>query len=215
MLLARGANVNMKNRMFGSPLFAAIKGKNIAVIKLLLDNGADANNILNSSGFNAFIVAVRESTLEIVQLLIDNGANMNATDSGGYTAMMLAARVSNLEMVRFLIKNGADVNIKNPYNENCLFPAVASKNVEMVRLLIESGADVNIKNDCGKTLIELANECKIEYKDTYDAHIGWKLSGECEEDRIHREIVALLTTNASLLTEDVPSNSQFKRRKIE
>lgn len=90
--IANGANVNAKDRKFGTtPLMYASYG----------GNGT-------------------KQSLEIVKYLISKGAKVNAKSNCGDTALIRAIFANNFEIVEILIKNGADVNIKNKYGETAL-----------------------------------------------------------------------------------------------
>lgn len=90
--LANGANINTKDKKFGTtPLMYA-------------SYGGDST----------------KQRLEIVKYLISKGAKVNAKSNCGDTALIRAIFANDFEIVKILIKNGADLNIKNKYGETAL-----------------------------------------------------------------------------------------------
>jgi len=95
-----------------TPLFLACANGNAAMIKLLLDSGADANSV-DPAGETALMIAVRVGNLESVKVLLDGGAKVDTTDpTYKQTALMIAVRENHSDVVRLLIERGADVNAK-------------------------------------------------------------------------------------------------------
>lgn len=145
MLLDRGANVNARTkevppiRRFVTPLGdlswvdftgqtaflrAALAG-DIALMRLLLDKGADPN-ISTFAGTTALMAAAgvnwmsdqtftesKESLMEAVKLCLDKGADVNAKNSMGVTAVIGAANRGSDDILEFLVKKGARLDIKD------------------------------------------------------------------------------------------------------
>jgi len=124
LLLAKGADVNTVDEGgFTALMSAASNGdRNAAMVKLLLEHGADVNV---KSG----------DTAEIVK----NGP----IALGHLTPLQLAAGQANYEAVEALAKAGADVNAKDVRNATPLVFAVATDhaNPRIVKLLLARGAD--------------------------------------------------------------------------
>ena len=83
-----------------------------AVVKLLLDSGADAN----LKGFGHMwwtplhLAVTSKESAATVDLLVAAGADIEASDRMGRTALMLAARYDSPSAVKSLIKHGASVD---------------------------------------------------------------------------------------------------------
>jgi ankyrin repeat protein len=90
---------------------AAMTG-NAAMIRLLLDAGADPNTG-TPSGETALMTAARTGKVEAVTLLLDRGANVNAKEAEhAQTALMWAVTENHSDVVELLLARGADINAR-------------------------------------------------------------------------------------------------------
>jgi ankyrin repeat protein len=87
--LKYGANINAQDSCHVTPLTQAIRKGFEPIVKLLLDNDADANMADNFSNCQnpPLILASKNSNLNIVKMLLSKGANVNAKDGLGKTAL--------------------------------------------------------------------------------------------------------------------------------
>lgn len=171
MLIAKGAEVNAHSQQGRTPLLiASTYDGNSAVVKLLLDKGADIHTRDNAQSSPL----IETADPAIAKLLIDNGADVNATDRVGITPLMNAAggptTMGNVAWVKMLLKKGADVNavsaaviglqVKNGAINLGLFTplllAAAYGPPEVVQTLLDDGAKVNAKDVRGMTPLMLA-----------------------------------------------------------
>lgn len=83
-LLANGVNPNAVNGT-NSALITAIRNRKLAVAKVLLSHGADAN-LDASTGVTPLTWAVRTGDLELVKTLVQSGANPDRRNANGKTA---------------------------------------------------------------------------------------------------------------------------------
>jgi ankyrin repeat protein len=144
-MVDRGAAVNARTkevfpiRRFVTPLgdlswvdftgqtafLRAASAGDLAVMRLLLDHGADPN-IATFAGTTALMAAAgvnwmggqtftepKESLLEAVKLCLDRGADINAANSMGITAVIGAANRGSDEILEFLVKHGAKLDVKD------------------------------------------------------------------------------------------------------
>jgi cytohesin len=157
-LLADGANIEARNREAPgtdrqwadefTPLALAIARGDRAMVKMLLDHGADINaKTKPQDGFPGRDIvlwtAVAQGHTEIVRLLVDNGARVDVTGSSGMTPLMLAARDNNVEIVRLLIQRGANVNARDERGFTPLSFATGKRRTDhsaVIRLLRKAGA---------------------------------------------------------------------------
>ena len=79
------------------------------MIRLLLDNGVDANTVDPNSEPVSW-AAIRSGNVEAVKILLDRGATVNFKDSVSQCSLMLAVREDHPDIVRLLISRGAEVN---------------------------------------------------------------------------------------------------------
>ena len=142
--------------------------KQTEVVRILLKNGADPNQIDSVFSRSALHVAARNGYSQIVSVLIESGANVNAISSYPveYSPLYAAARYAHPQIVSQLIRAGADVNLLvNDRGETALMAAAGWRiwkthdsilRQETISLLIQEGANINAVRDNGKTALRLA-----------------------------------------------------------
>ncbi|GJN21097.1 hypothetical protein PR202_gb08545 [Eleusine coracana subsp. coracana] len=107
VLLSKGADVDSFSYC-GTPLHAAIIGKQDAALKVLLDNHADCNKAL-SIYYTPLIAALHVHLLKCVKLLIKAGADVKGV--GQLTPLIAAANVGLTDFYKCLLEAGADPNV--------------------------------------------------------------------------------------------------------
>lgn len=122
-LLKNGSNPNF---LFydSSPLTYAILSKNIDIVKLLIQYGADLN-LKNKSGLTPFSYLIKiiqshypkPEFYEIALILLENGSNINTQDNQGNTVIF---GVRDKKLLQFLIDNNINLNIRNNKGNNAL-----------------------------------------------------------------------------------------------
>jgi ankyrin repeat protein len=92
----------------------AIMKKNVAIVKYLIDKGADLN-IADQLGMSPLLWAAQERDgNEIIDLLLAHSkVNVDHLDVNGHTALHWAAMKSNVAVFKNLIDKGANANIKD------------------------------------------------------------------------------------------------------
>lgn len=120
------------------PLFRAIERGNVAKVRTLLDEGADAA-MQNAAGSSALTVAVMHGRVEVARLLIERGADL---EREGHDRLDAAVNKRNLAMVELLLDAGVDVNAASGWELlTALHIAASGGHTEMVDLLLARGAD--------------------------------------------------------------------------
>lgn len=90
------------------PLWSAIIGRNEAVIKLLLDNGAT----LTSGDVGEFAsYAVEQNSIEMLKDIIKHGGDVTVRNNIGTTALHKAISEEKTKVVEFLINQGANIDM--------------------------------------------------------------------------------------------------------
>ena len=125
-----------------SPLIAAAKEGDPAVVRALLTDGADVN-ATESDGTTALAWAVHRDAVEMAGLLIRAGARSNAANYYGVTPLSLACTNRSAVMVETLLKAGADPNLALSSGETPLLTGAHTGDVRVVKLLLDHGAEVN------------------------------------------------------------------------
>lgn len=137
----------LKSRHFqgSGPLHMAVLKGDTAMLRLLLEHGADANargmnwqTLLHAALFEGPAPNVAES----ITILLEHGARIDARDAfGGATPLHYAVSYGAPETARLLLEHGAGVNLSADGGLTPLHVAAMAGRVPMVRLLLERGAD--------------------------------------------------------------------------
>lgn len=122
-------------------LMVAAGGGNLAVVKFLLDYGANINQ-KSIEGSTAIMPAISQGKTDVVKYLISKGASINYKITSGFrfSPIQLAAQLGYTEIVRELINGGADVNLIAGDGTTPLISAACKGHVEIVQLLLDNNA---------------------------------------------------------------------------
>ncbi len=139
--LDAGLDANARDKDGAPAIYAAANWGGPAIVRLLLDRGADPDAPTASGGHTALMRAMVRPGTEIVEALIARGARVDAEDAWGGTALLAAARGGRVDLARLLLRHGADPNHPDRRGENALAAAGLRRgNDEMIALLREAGA---------------------------------------------------------------------------
>lgn len=98
LLVQKGANVNAIKKDGATPLVLAATTGDTAVMKVLLDHGAQPN--VRFMGLTPLYFAVHEDHVEAAQLLLNHGADADATSPDGKSVREFAEELGNYAMQR-------------------------------------------------------------------------------------------------------------------
>ena len=171
-LLAAGHSANtpiVHDTVTSNPLVKACWRKNLEIVRLLVEAGADVNGLekdrrVNDRGeVHWFVKSPLEEVvgqnLEIVRYLIGKGARVNEKLTDGRTVIFLPAYEGDLGTLEVLIAAGGDVNVVDDIGYTPLKHAVMGRKPEAIRLLVAKGAKVNqapTKVNVGETALHVA-----------------------------------------------------------
>jgi len=126
-----------------SPVADAAQAGDVAQVRSLLQQGADAN-AAQSDGLTALHWAAMNDDLEIVGLLVYAGATIRPlTRVGAYTPLHLAARAGHGDVVGALLEGGADANGYTTTGVTAMHFAAQANAASAIRALALHGGDVD------------------------------------------------------------------------
>lgn len=154
-LLHRGADLNLLAGFGYSALALAVKGGFEALVRLLLEAGADLRGKLGSSdyghagrlvGCSPFELACYTGATSIAVMLAERGAlrDQQCADR----ALQYAVEGRHMDIAQSLIMRGASLLATDlPLGGTMLHGAVRDGGLAFVQLVLQHGADVNARNE--------------------------------------------------------------------
>lgn len=136
--------INYSSTETPTAFFTASQHGHTAVVKFLLDNGADIEYTYIGRGHNALSMASVNRHLDIMKLLIERGADINHKTNKGNSALSIAADRGFTDICEYLIENGANIESKSINGYTPLCWACISDKYETVELLCKNGANINV-----------------------------------------------------------------------
>ena len=108
-----GIDVNKRDESGNTPLIYACLKSARDLVKLLLDNGADAG-LGNQKNRMPIHFAAEAGNFQIISMLCNAGADVNCTDNNGVTPLMLLAQNGKTDAALKLLQNpDIDISIKD------------------------------------------------------------------------------------------------------
>ena len=151
LLIAKGADVNAKNRRGSTPLFWAIHDE--AKVRALIARGATINVKQIEGRTPVYQAALLSSGNSVLRFLLENGGDPNAATLTGLTPLNAAALRGDVDAMRMLLDKGARVDAKNGAGATPLMAAATNGNPAAVQLLLDKGADVKMRTKLGETAL--------------------------------------------------------------
>jgi ankyrin repeat protein len=130
-LVKRGADVNLSQVKFGTPLMIA---SGVWIVRRRVEN-------IEKRGLPESRKAQQlAAPLAMVRTLVEAGALVNARRSDGRTALMNAAMMGWTDVVRFLLANGADVRLRDTQDRSAIDYVSPLRSPEIEKFLAAAGA---------------------------------------------------------------------------
>jgi ankyrin repeat protein len=114
-----------------SILMDAADAGNLAVVKILLESGADPNYVEGDEGKTPIMCAIASQNLELVRCLLEAGANVNTPNTNGKTPLMKAAELGNAQICEVLLEAGANAIATDNANKSVAWYAEKTGNSEI------------------------------------------------------------------------------------
>jgi ankyrin repeat protein len=158
-LIKRGQSLDTKDSYSRTPLSWAAESGHEAVVKLLLDNGAELETKDSLYGQTPLSWAAESGHEAVVTLLLDKGAELETKGDYGWTPLSWAAGSGHVAVVKLLLDKGAKLETKDwLYGQTPLSRAAESGHEAVVTLLLDKGAELDTKDNYDWTPLSRATQ---------------------------------------------------------
>uniref|UniRef100_A0A6Q2X2C9 Ion transport domain-containing protein n=1 Tax=Esox lucius TaxID=8010 RepID=A0A6Q2X2C9_ESOLU len=152
-------HINYLDKSYSSPLHLAVRGGNLEVIKLCIEQGAKMDQ-QQCDKSTALHFACTQGATEAVKLLLSKyheGSDViNIRDGALQTPLHKATMFDNCELIEYLISKGADINVTDCKSHTPLLLATSCSAWKTVELLLSHGANLKMKDKYGCNFLHLA-----------------------------------------------------------
>ena len=131
-LIESGVDVQYIDDWACTPLEHAVEVGDLAIVKILLNAGADMYFGIGSTPFED---AIRTGRIDIMIAFIDAGINLNYELEYGFTFLIEAILRHNLDIVKFLVEKGANINVIRADGKSALMCAAIWGGLEIFNYL--------------------------------------------------------------------------------
>ncbi|XP_010705196.1 ankyrin repeat, SAM and basic leucine zipper domain-containing protein 1, partial [Meleagris gallopavo] len=197
ILILTGVNIEASIQFGWTPLMHAASVADDAVVRLLLDRGANACFEIDKYTVLMAACAAHASEkkiLKTVELLLSRNVDPNLTCRKQMTPLMYAARRGYPHVVSLLVAHGSHVNAQDENGYSALIWAAHHGHKNVVFILLELGADKNLQTKDKKTAAEIA---KInEHSEIYSLlsltvnHLQGKYCGTVKQETMYKFLTA-------------------------
>jgi len=113
-LIGKGADLEQKDDTDGATALAvAVYRDQAAVMKLLIDAGADVNT-QTKQGFTPLSLAAEKGNADLIKLLLKKGANVGIKNFvSGQDALWISSLFGHVDIMQLLIDHSADINTQD------------------------------------------------------------------------------------------------------
>ncbi|KAJ9659039.1 hypothetical protein H2198_003328 [Neophaeococcomyces mojaviensis] len=142
-----------------TPLTWAAEKGHEAVVKLLVENGADLEAKDKKHGRTPLLWAAEKGHEAVVKLLLEKGVELEPKDNFGRTPLSWAAGNGHEAVVKLLLEKGVELESKDNFGQTPLSWAAGNGHEAVVKLLVEKGANIESKDkEYGRTPLLWAAE---------------------------------------------------------
>ena len=156
-LVAKDASLlEARDEQRRTPLHWAARGTNLAVLRWLVEQGADVGS-LDGSGVAPLHSLASRGNLEGIRIVLARGADVNVALPNKSTPLHQAALGRQVETVRLLVERKADLERADEQGRTPLLVAAREMaGPSVVRTLLDLGARIDVADRSGWTALELA-----------------------------------------------------------
>src|SRR5581483_7527027 len=145
-------------------LYFAAEGGHAAIVRRLIERGADVN-LTGRSGVSPVSAAAYAGSDEIVEALLARGADGRVADDTGKTPAVYAAAHAQLDIVKRLLALQIDINARYSNDLTLLMWASGpdekvpeEQAIKVVSYLLDAGAQIDDRDARGRTALMIAAE---------------------------------------------------------
>ncbi|KFW67110.1 Ankyrin repeat, SAM and basic leucine zipper domain-containing protein 1, partial [Pygoscelis adeliae] len=193
-----GISIESSFQFGWTPLMCAASVADFAVVRLLLDRGANA--CFEIDKYTVLMAACtahasEENILKTVELLLSRNADPNLTCRRQMTPLMYAARKGYPQVVALLVAHGSHINAQDDNGYSALIWAAQYGHKSVILKLLELGADKNLQTKDEKTAAELAKINK--HSEIYSllslaaSHLQGKYHETIKQEAIYKFLTAV------------------------
>lgn len=161
-LLLKGCNVDIVDDNHNTPLIYGIWQKNLLMVGLLLNSGADVNYRNHPHLMSPLMYASALHLPHICRLLIKYGAEVNLTNDDDTSPLMIACYRGYGDIVQILFNAGASINHQDLDGDNSLHLAIKANHAHIVSFLADRGADLYVGEGALNTAIDYNNTSLVK-----------------------------------------------------
>mmetsp|Transcript_21250 Transcript_21250/g.55281 ORF Transcript_21250/g.55281 Transcript_21250/m.55281 type:complete len:965 (-) Transcript_21250:169-3063(-) len=192
-LLASGGRASDRDEDGDSALYKASKNCHTLCVKLLLENGADAQEARSESAqtraafeqrpvCGLLTMPCQEGNVDTVRLLLQHGASPEGAHPTEFP-LMIASAHNHMEVCQTLVEAGASVNrvaVGAQAGATALIAALQYSHLRIASFLLDNGADIHYEGEYGNALTMAARTGKIDTVKFVLDH-----GGKCADGRKH------------------------------
>lgn len=150
-------DLEVTSSFVGTPLIYATLISTPAILKLLIDHGADVNKTFTADCVNSLMLAIHNDKREQSFILAESGICPLHIDKKKWNALHYAALFKgSVELLKKLIEIGCDQNGNTREGMTPLHHAVISGSTDAVQILVEMKADIHKTDENGLTALHYA-----------------------------------------------------------
>ena len=128
-----------------------------AIVKLLLEKGADVN-AADQFGRTPLYQATKRGHIDIIKLLLEKGADVNAVNSFGRMPLSWASGRGHINIVKLLLEKGANIEAADQDKRTPLYWATVRGHIDIIKLLLEKEANIEAADQDKRTPLYWANK---------------------------------------------------------